>query len=146
MSRDSIKNKLFNDKYKSVSQEMQDQLEPIFNDKEQPVQDESDGLLFFHSHSLWTVLKKVEEFYECTIYGVLELQEVQNELSYYPNFDKEHNEHIKDAWDIPKQDLLRAMKYAYDNISGEYDSYQDYIDLIESYLIDLYRGGFADEE
>ena len=65
MSRDSIKNKLFNDKYKSVSQQMQDQLEPIFNDKEQPVQDESDGLLFFHSHSLWTVLKKVEEFYEC---------------------------------------------------------------------------------
>ena len=94
MSRDSIKNKLFNDKYKSVSQEMQDQLEPIFNDKEQPVQDESDGLLFFHGHSLWTVLKKVEEFYECTIYGVLELQEVQNELSYYPNFDKEHNEPV----------------------------------------------------
>lgn len=125
----SIKSKLFNDKF-----------------EEQPVQDESDGLLFFHGHSLWTVLKKVEEFYECTIYGVLELQEVQNELSYYPNFDKEHNEHIKDAWDIPKQDLLRAMKYAYDNISGEYDSYQDYIDLIESYLIDLYRGGFADEE
>ena len=125
----SIKNKLFNDKF-----------------EEQPVQDESDGLLFFHGHSLWTVLKKVEEFYECTIYGVLELQEVQNELSYYPNFDKEHNEHIKDAWDIPKQDLLRAMKYAYDNISGEYDSYQDYIDLIETYLIDLYTGGFADEK
>jgi len=38
------------------------------------------------------------------------------------------------------------MKYAYDNISGEYDSYQDYIDLIESYLIDLYTGGFADEK
>ena len=125
----SIKNKLFNDKY-----------------KEQPVQDESDGLLFFHSHSLWTVLKKVEEFYECTIYGILELQEVQNELSYYPNFDKEFDGHIRDAWDIPKQDLLRAMKYAYDNISGEYDSYQDYIDLIESYLMDLYTGGFADEK
>ena len=89
MSRDSIKNKLFNDKYKSVSQEMQDQLEPIFNDKEQPVQDESDGLLFFHSHSLWTVLQKVEEFYECKIYGVLDMDSLMNDLSYYPNFDKE---------------------------------------------------------
>jgi hypothetical protein len=46
---------------------------------------------------------------------------------------------------IPKEDMLRAMKYAYDTISGEYDSYQDYIDLIESYLVDLYTGGFADE-
>ena len=41
--------------------------------KEQPVQDESDGLLFFHGHSLWEVLNKVEEFYECKIYGVLDL-------------------------------------------------------------------------
>ena len=79
---------------KSVSEQMQDQLEPIYNDKEQPVQDESDGLLFFHSHSLWTVLKKVEEFYECKIYGILELEEVQNELAYYPNFDKEWDGHI----------------------------------------------------
>jgi hypothetical protein len=87
----------------------------------------------------------VEEFYECTIYGILELQEVQNELSYYPNFDKDHDGHIIDAFQIPKEDKLRAMKYAYDSISGEYDSYQDYIDLIESYLIDLYTGGFANE-
>ena len=146
MSRDSIKNKLFNDKYKSVSQEMQDQLEPIFNDKEQPVQDESDGLLFFHSHSLWTVLQKVEEFYECKIYGVLDMDSLMNDLSYYPNFDKEWKEHIIDAYKIPKQDLLRAMKYAYDNTGGEYDGYQDHLDQVEAFLVDLYTGGFADEE
>ena len=146
MSRDSIKNKLFNDKYKSVSQEMQDQLEPIFNDKEQPVQDESDGLLFFHSHSLWTVLQKVEEFYECKIYGVLDMDSLMNDLSYYPNFDKEWKDHIIDAFQIPKQDLLRAMKYAYDNTGGEYDGYQDHLDQVESFLVDLYTGGFADEE
>lgn len=146
MSRDSIKNKLFNDKYKSVSQEMQDQLEPIFNDKEQPVQDESDGLLFFHSHSLWTVLNKVEEFYECKIYGVLDIDGLQNDLSYYPNFDKDWHEHIIDAFQIPKQDLLRAMKYAYDNTGGEYDGYQDHLDQVEAFLVDLYTGGFADEE
>ncbi len=146
MSRDSIKNKLFNDKYKSVSQEMQDQLEPIFNDKEQPVQDESDGLLFFHSHSLWTVLNKVEEFYECKIYGVLDIDGLQNDLSYYPNFDKDWHEHIIDAFQIPKQDLLRAMKYAYDNTGGEYDGYQDHLDQVEAFLVDLYTGGFADEK
>lgn len=123
----SIKSKLFNDKY-----------------KEQPVQDESDGLLFFHGHSLWTVLKKVEEFYECKIYGILELQEVQNELSYFPNFDKDWNGHIIDAFQIPKQDMLAAMQYAYDNVSGEYDSYQDHIDLIDSYLTDKYAGGSDD--
>ena len=123
----SIESKLFNDKY-----------------KEQPVQDESDGLLFFHGHSLWTVLKKVEEFYECKIYGILELQEVQNELSYFPNFDKDWNGHIIDAFQIPKQDMLSAMQYAYDNVSGEYDSYQDHIDLIDSYLTDKYAGGSDD--
>ena len=34
----------------------------LFNNysEEQPVQDESDGLLFFHGHSLWEVLNKVE--------------------------------------------------------------------------------------
>ena len=100
----SIKNKLFNDKF-----------------EEQPVQDESDGLLFFHSHSLWTVLQKVEEFYECKIYGVLDMDSLMNDLSYYPNFDKEWKDHIIDAYKIPKQDLLRAMKYAYDNTGGEYD-------------------------
>ena len=125
----SIKNKLFNDKF-----------------EEQPVQDESDGLLFFHSHSLWTVLQKVEEFYECKIYGVLDMDSLMNDLSYYPNFDKDWHEHIIDAYKIPKQDLLRAMKYAYDNTGGEYDGYQDHLDHIESYLIDLYTGGFADEK
>ena len=125
----SIKNKLFNDKF-----------------EEQPVQDESDGLLFFHSHSLWTVLQKVEEFYECKIYGVLDMDSLMNDLSYYPNFDKEWKDRIIDAYKIPKQDLLRAMKYAYDNTGGEYDGYQDHLDQVEAFLVDLYTGGFADEK
>ena len=131
---------------KSVSEQMQDQLEPIYNDKEQPVQDESDGLLFFHTHSLWTVLQEVEKFYECKIYGVLDIESLQNELSYFPNFDKEWDGHIIDAYKIPKQDMLRAMQYAYDNTGGEYDSYQDHLDKVEDFLIDLYTGGFADEK
>ena len=63
------------------------------------VQDESDGLLFFHSHSLWTVLKKVEDFYECKIYGVLELQEVEEHLGMYDG----------DYSSNSKQDILEAM-------------------------------------
>ena len=51
--------------------------------KEQPVQDESDGLLFFHTHSVWEAVAKLEKFYECTIYGVLELQEVEENIQYY---------------------------------------------------------------
>ena len=45
----------------------------LFNNysEEQPVQDESDGLLFFHTHSVWEAIAKLEKFYECTIYGVL---------------------------------------------------------------------------
>ena len=125
----SIKNKLFNDKF-----------------EEQPVQDVSDGLLFFQSHSLWTVLQKVEEFYECKIYGVLDMDSLMNDLSYYPNFDKDWHEHIIDAYKIPKQDLLRAMKYAYDNTGGEYDGYQDPLDHVEAFLVDLFTGGFADEK
>ena len=120
----------------------------LFNNysEEQPVQDESDGLLFFHTHSLWTVLQEVEKFYECKIYGVLDIEGLQNDLSYFPNFDKEWKDHIIDAFQIPKQDMLRAMQYAYDNTGGEYDGYQDHLDKVEAYLVDLYTGGFADEK
>ena len=30
------------------------------------VQDESDGLLFFHTHSVWEAIMKLEKFYECS--------------------------------------------------------------------------------
>ena len=55
----------------------------VIKHKEQPVQDKSDGLLFFHTHSVWEAIMKLEKFYECTIYGVLELQEVEENIQYY---------------------------------------------------------------
>ena len=45
--------------------------------------DSDDGLLFFHTHSLWEVLNAVEKFYECKIYGILEVQEVEEHLKLY---------------------------------------------------------------
>ena len=43
-------------------------------------QDTDDGLLFFHTHSLWEALNAVEKFYECKIYGVLDIQEVEENI------------------------------------------------------------------
>ena len=42
--------------------------------------DSDDGLLFFHTHSVWEAMQKLEQFYECKIYGVLELQEVEQNI------------------------------------------------------------------
>ena len=85
---------------------------------EQPVQDESDGLLFFHGHSLWEVLNKVEKFYECTIYGVLELQEVEEYLSEFCDMDTSK---------YSKKTILNAIDYAYNKVdsAGEYEIYMD---------------------
>ena len=86
--------------------------------KEQPVQDESDGLLFFHGHSLWEVLNKVEEFYECKIYGVLDLQEVEENIQFYGAEEDEK---------YSKKTILNAIDYAYNKVdsAGEYEIYMD---------------------
>jgi len=86
--------------------------------KEQPVQDKSDGLLFFHGHSLWEALQAVEKFYECTIYGVLELQEVEEYLSEYCEMDTSK---------YSKKTILSAIDYAYNKVdsAGEYEIYMD---------------------
>jgi len=85
---------------------------------EQPVQDKSDGLLFFHTHSLWETLQAVEKFYECTIYGVLDLQEVDEYLNEYCEIDTS-------KWS--KKTILNAIDYAYNKVdsAGEYEIYMD---------------------
>ena len=92
----------------------------LFNNysEEQPVQDESDGLLFFHGHSLWETLQAVEKFYECTIYGVLELQEVEEYLSEFCDMDTSK---------YSKKTILSAIDYAYNKVdsAGEYEIYMD---------------------
>ena len=96
--------------------------------KEQPVQDESDGLLFFHTHSVWEAIAKLEKFYECTIYGVLELQEVEENIQYYG----------ADEQKFSKKQLLEAISYAYDKVENSYE-YEIYMETIVDYLQENYE-------
>ena len=101
----------------------------LFNNysEEQPVQDESDGLLFFHRHSLWEVLNKVEDFYECKIYGVLDLQEVEENIQFYGAEEDEK---------YSKKELIEAMNYAYNKVESAYE-YEIYLETIVDYLKEI---------
>ena len=85
-------------------------------------QDTDDGLLFFHTHSIWEAICAVEKFYECTIYGVLELQEVVENLAIY---DDKYST-------VPKLTMLEAISYAYDKVDSSYE-YESYLDYIQEY-------------
>lgn len=100
----------------------------VFKDGKQ--QDTDDGLLFMHTHSLWEALNAVEKFYECTIYGVLELQEVEEHLAMM--YDHAHST-------FSKQELLEAISYAYDKVDTQ--EYEIYIETINDYLTANKQGG-----
>ena len=85
-------------------------------------QDRDDGLLFFHTHSIWEAMHKLEQFYECKIYGVLEVQEVVDNLSY----DGEYSNVSKQLW-------LDAIDYAYDKVDDSAD-YQIYLDRVAEFI------------
>ena len=85
-------------------------------------QDRDDGLVFFHTHSVWEAVSKLEKFYECKIYGVLDLQEVEEHISMYDG----------DYSSVSKQMLLEAMEHAYNNVDAQ--EYEIYLDEIRNYL------------
>ena len=85
--------------------------------------DSDDGLLFFHTHSLWEVLNAVEKFYECKIYGVLSLEEVEEHLKLY---DEKYSS-------ISKQMLLEGIEYAYDKVESCYE-YEIYLEKVQEYI------------
>ena len=93
-------------------------------------QDGDDGLLFFHTHSIWEAISKLEKFYECTIYGVLELQEVEEHLAMMYGY--EHSSYSK-------QELLEAISYAYDKLDTQ--EYEIYLEMINDYLTANKQGG-----
>ena len=97
----------------------------VFKDGKQ--QDTDDGLLFFHTHSLWEALSAVEKFYECTIYGVLELQEVEEHLAMMYDYKPSNS----------KQDLLNAIDYAYNEVDSSSDGYEHYLYAIMIYLDEI---------
>tara|TARA_B100000424_G_C22600586_1_gene335603 strand:+ start:71 stop:406 length:336 start_codon:yes stop_codon:yes gene_type:complete len=85
--------------------------------------DSDDGLLFFHTHSLWEVLNAVEKFYECKIYGVLDLQEVEEHLKLY---DEKYSS-------TSKQMILEGMEYAYNKVESCYE-YEIYLEKVQEYI------------
>ena len=85
--------------------------------------DSDDGLLFFHTHSLWEVLNAVEKFYECKIYGVLDLQEVEEHLKLY---DEKYSS-------TSKQMILEGMEYAYNKVETCYE-YEIYLEKVQEYI------------
>ena len=95
--------------------------------KEGKQQDTDDGLLFFHTHSIWEAMCALEKFYECKIYGVLELQEVEEHLGMYDG----------DYSSNSKQDILEAIDYAYDKVDSNNDGYEQYLEAIMLYLDEI---------
>ena len=85
--------------------------------------DSDDGLLFFHTHSLWEVLNAVEKFYQCKIYGVLDLQEVEEHLKLY---DEKYSS-------TSKQMILEGMEYAYNKVESCYE-YEIYLEKVQEYI------------
>ena len=103
-------------------------------------QDTDDGLLFFHTHSLWEAMSKLEKFYECTIYGVLELEEIVENLrdcnAFYNDGSMENEDFICNIDKVSKDLWLEAMHSAYDNICGNYDGYEQYMEYIYEYVVE----------
>jgi|TARA_Y100000289_G_C3916285_1_gene147614 hypothetical protein len=88
---------------------------------------------------LWTMLKQIEKSGDCVIYGVLEVQGVAEDLSYWREFDKSEptSEHfIMDSHDIPKQMMLDGFQYALNRSSCEYDNYNYMVEMVGEYLIE----------
>ncbi len=101
------------------------------------IMDEDDGMMFFHSHNIWEAMQKFEKFYECKIYGVLEIEDLVENLRDYNAFDKECKDYfICDIDDVSKELWLEAMESSYDNIGGEYDGYNDYMEYIYDYVVE----------
>ena len=96
--------------------------------------DSDDGLLFFHTHSLWEVLNAVEKFYECKIYGILDLQEVEEHLKLY---DEKYSS-------VSKQMILEGMEYAYNKVETCYE-YEIYLEKVQEY-IDTHTALAEDDE
>jgi hypothetical protein len=72
-------------------------------------------------------LNKVEEFYECKIYGVLDLQEVEENIQFYGAEEDEK---------YSKKELIEAMNYAYNKVESSYE-YEIYLETIVDYLKEI---------
>ena len=69
------------------------------------------------------MLNAVEKFYECKIYGVLDLQEVEEHLKLY---DEKYSS-------TSKQMILEGMEYAYNKVESCYE-YEIYLEKVQEYI------------
>ena len=95
----------------------------MLDNNTQQEQDRDDGLLFFHTHSIWEAIHALEKFYECKIYGVLDIQEVESNLGMYDG----------DYSNVSKQMFLEAINYAYDKVDDCVE-YEIYLDRVREYI------------
>ena len=87
---------------------------------------------------LWTMLKQIEKSADCIIYGVLDLQSVEMDLTSYAEFDSEYSnteQYICHVSEIPKQMLVDAMNFAYQKVDSCNDGYNQYLDVIHRHLV-----------
>ena len=107
--------------------------------------DYDDGVMFFHSHNVWEAIRKLEKFYECKIYGVLELEDVVESLRDYNAFDKEYgdDDYLCEVDDVGKQLWLSAMDYAYENVNDNEYGYEAYLDSIYDYVVDGIKDAYG---
>tara|TARA_R100001510_G_C7525186_1_gene118996 strand:- start:46 stop:393 length:348 start_codon:yes stop_codon:yes gene_type:complete len=88
---------------------------------------------------LWTMLKQIEKSGDCVIYGVLEVQGVAEDLSYWKEFDTSEpksKDFIMNSHDIPKQMMLDAFEVAVNNSSCEYDNYNYMVEMVGEYIVE----------
>lgn len=82
-------------------------------------QDYDDGMMFFHSHSVWEAMQKLEKFYECKIYGYLDIQESADYLCDWNAFDKDNEDYVCDIDEVPNEIWVKAFESAYNNVDCE---------------------------
>ena len=97
-------------------------------------QDYDDGMMFFHSHNVWEAMQKLENFYQCKIYGYLDIQESADYLCDFNAFDKDCEDYICDIDEVPNDLWVEAFESAYDNIHSDY-GWADWQDYIYDYLV-----------
>ena len=86
---------------------------------------------------LWRMLQIVEKEFNCKIVTVLDIQSLQEDLSYWSQFDKEDKdgEDYIDLDSVPTALWERAMEVAYD-CSCDCNDYNTLVDIVGEYIID----------
>ena len=88
-----------------------------------------------HEPSLWEALKELEDKHDCVIYGVLEIQGLEQDIS-----DMFRTHVVQKLSTISKQEWKTAMQYAYDvGADGNAQDYELMVEYVHEYLYDTVR-------